>query len=196
MGIVHHDIKPENLLVSKSDGDVSRLRTLARAALQAAVNARARRWSAPAPSFRPSSSPVVLPAPDARIVDLWAIGVALYLWTCGRPPFTAGAAYLMEAIKGLPGGGERAEGPALDCATSSAASSQAPASRLTLNQLRKGTNHEGWLGATSGPDDRHPGGGDGGEIEQAFSNRMAIAYQSAAGRATWARIWVSPRLEA
>ena len=73
--------------------------------------------------------------------------------------------------------------PALDCATSSAASSPRHRHRHP-NQLRNDT----WLtkdGSVPLPDQTIdiPAEATAEEIEQAFANRMAIAYQSAAGPA-------------
>lgn len=149
--------------------------------------------------------------------DLWAVGVTLYLWVSGRMPFAAPTTMLLmreiadapecvsppaEASAGL---GKVIEGLL----------TRDPAARLTLNQMRHhewltAYTDVGRTAATAttsaavvdafGSRLRRAGRAKlpdqpvanldratPQEIEQAFSNRQAIAYMSAAGPGTLGR---------
>jgi hypothetical protein len=124
-----------------------------------------------------------VPADDNRVLDLWAAGVTLYLWTCGRLPFEAPTVMLlMQAIAEAP---EQVSPPSE--ASAGLANvirgllTRTPATRLTLAQLR----HDPWL--TKEGSQHLPVQPvvkvevSAEEIAQAVSNRAAIAVGSAAG---------------
>ena len=120
---------------------------------------------------------------DNRVVDLWAVGVTVYLWVCGRLPFMAPTVMLlMEAIKGAEGVTRAPKEASAGLASViEGLLTRDTETRLTLMALRE-----------------HPWLTDNGkmvmppqpvmhvevsaeEIEQAFSNRAAMMAQSAAG---------------
>lgn len=120
---------------------------------------------------------------DARVVDLWAFGVTLYLWVSGRLPFIAPTVMLlMEKIRDAPA--QVPSPPEASAALGGVIESlltHDSGTRLTLSQLR----HHSWLtddGAQPLP--IQPVVKievTAEEIEVAVSNRAAIAKGSAAG---------------
>ena len=186
-GIVHRDIKPDNLLVTNGGG-VLKIADFG----TSCFSEEGKGGTVGTPSF---FSPELCTQEakgsyDERAVDLWAVGVTLYQWVCARSPFIAPTMMLlMREIASTP--------PTVPPPTEASAGLQAVITglltkdlntRLTLNQLR----HHDWLttqGAVPLPDqpvalitEATPE-----EIALAFSNREAMKYQSAAGPGTFGR---------
>lgn len=126
----------------------------------------------------------------AHGVDLWAVGVTLYLWVSGRLPFEETTPMLLmakirdcEPVVAAP-----PEASVADAAHSDGLAdvisrllTKDVVTRLTLSQLR----HHPWL--TEGGKQPLPGQPVGQvfvteeEVATAFTNRKEIAYQSCAG---------------
>ena len=189
-GIVHKDIKPENLLVVDGGG-VLKIADFGTSCF-AEVEAGGKQSTVGTPSF---FSPELCTMEssgtyDERAVDLWAVGVTLYLWVCGRLPFNAPTMMLLMQ--------EIAAAPPVVAPPSEASSGLQQVigglltrdlnARLTLNQLR----HHSWItsnGRATLPDQpvamitqATPE-----EIALAFTNREAMRYVSAAGPGTLGR---------
>ena len=209
-GIVHRDIKPENLLISRRG--VLKIADFGTSAF-CEGDANEKKTAGTPPFFAPELCTSGMTGTfDERVVDLWAVGITIYLWVCGRTPFEAPTVMLlMQAIRDCEAkvfapleayvSGQAPQGTAKQSSGTSGRHRKAlaskhahsltavieglltkdVASRLTLNQLR----HHQWLTQKKKqplpmqpvmqvhvtPE----------EIEQAFTNRQAIAYQSAAG---------------
>ena len=120
---------------------------------------------------------------DGRVVDLWACGVTLYLWCCGRSPLSAPTtAMLMQAIQQVE---EVVPAPAEATAELGGVieglMTRDPANRLTLNRLRL---HPWLTNASQQPMPEQPVVQievTAEEISLAFSNRESIKVGSAAG---------------
>ena len=123
---------------------------------------------------------------DPRVIDLWAMGVTLYVWCSGRLPFTAPTVMLlMEAIRDAPKAvAWPREADAGLGGTISGLLTKEPATRLTLAQLRMNP----WLT----DQDKQPMPVQPvvkievtpEQIEQALSIRAALAVGSEAGPST------------
>jgi serine/threonine protein kinase len=209
--IIHRDIKPENLLLTQPATKKGRRGGKAGVLKIADFgtscfcegDANVHKTAGTPPFFSPELCTTGAGGSyDARAVDLWAVGVTVYMWACGRVPFQAPTVMLlMEAIKNAP---DHVAAPDELLAAASGGKgytsadkgggglsglvsviqgllTKDPAARLSLHQLRD-----------------HPWITDGGrqpvppqpvahieltdeEINQAVTNRAAIAYQSAAG---------------
>ncbi|KOO20850.1 calcium calmodulin-dependent protein kinase kinase 1 [Chrysochromulina tobinii] len=183
--IIHRDIKPENLLLAKTPklGQILKIADFGTSCL-CEGDANAQRTAGTPAFFSPERCTTEASGTyDGRVVDLWAVGVTIFLWVCGWTPYTAPTtALLMETIANAP---ERAVAPEK---TSPGLASvieglltREVATRLTLVQLRL---HE-WL--TEGGTQPLPPQPimkiqvTPAEIEQAFTNRKAVAVGSAAG---------------
>jgi len=101
-GIVHRDIKPENLLLNKRG--VLKIADFGTSCL-CEGDANAQKTAGTPAFFAPELCSVDTSGTyDARVVDLWAVGVTLYMWICGRPPYQAPTTMLlMAAISGADG---------------------------------------------------------------------------------------------
>jgi len=188
-GIIHRDIKPENLLVTKPDADfhdsvgVLKIADFGTASFCEGDSNAQKTAGTPAffsPELCAKDSKGTY---DMRVVDLWAVGVTVYLWVCGRAPFKADTAMLlMSAIRDVgPQISAPAEaGPGL-ARVLEALLTKDTKTRLTLNQLRL----DDWLtDAGKQPLPVQPVVKvvvTAEEIEQAISNRKAIAVGSASG---------------
>jgi len=186
--IVHRDIKPENLLLS-SHG-MLKIADFGTSCF-CEGDANAQKTAGTPPFFSPElCSKESSGTYDSRVVDLWAVGVTIYLWCSGRTPFVAPTVMLlMEAIKQAP-----AQVPAPKEAVVAnfravieGLMTRDPQHRLTLNQLRM----HPWLTnddkVTLPQQPVMKVNVTQEEIEQAVSNRAAIAYQSSAGPSSLAR---------
>ena len=73
---------------------------------------------------------------DGRAQDLWAVGVTLYVWRCGRMPFTAPTVMLlMEKIRDSPAHvNPPAEASAPLASVIKGLLTSEPSKRLTLNE--------------------------------------------------------------
>ena len=187
-GIVHRDIKPDNLLVSQpgkmynGGAGVLKITDFGTASF-CEIDGSEKTQGTPmffSPELCSKGSAGTF---DMRVVDLWAMGVTLYLWCCGRLPFEEPTVMLlMKAISEAP---DTVAAPVEASAglggLISGLLTRDVAKRLTLIQLRL-----------------HPWLTDDGkqplpnqpvvkiqvteeEIAQAISNRAAIATGSAAG---------------
>ena len=210
-GIVHRDIKPENLLISRRG--VLKIADFGTSAF-CEGDANERKTAGTPPFFAPELCTSGMTGTfDERVVDLWAVGITIYLWACGRVPFEAPTVMLlMQAIRdceatvrapseahshghGHHGGAKLSRagsaGRHLHAGRSKHAHSLTAvieglltkdvANRLTLNQLRV---HPWLTQREKQPLPMQPVMQvhvTQEEIEQAFTNRQAIAYQSAAG---------------
>ena len=197
-GIVHRDIKPENLLVTKEPAfngiGMLKIADFGTANILSDDDENGKKKTQGTPLF---FSPEVCTKDasgtfDTRAVDLWAVGVTVFVWCCGKMPFMAATEYLlMEEIQ--------------QCAETTSPPTEAspmlasvitglltkdPAKRLTLNQLRL----HAWL--TSDGKEPLPQQPTTAihvteeEIELAFTAskyRQLIAYQSAAGPSALAK---------
>lgn len=187
-GIVHRDIKPENLLIAAGLGRGFNEGVLKIADFGTSCfcegDANAQKTAGTPPFFAPELCiKETAGTYDSRVVDLWAVGVTVYVWCAGRLPFWAATPHLiMQQIK---------EAPPVMAAPPPASPglgkvigglmTRDPAERLTLNNLR---THP-WLTV----DGQQPLPMQPvmqvevtpEEVAQAFTNRAAIAYQSAAG---------------
>ena len=186
--IVHRDIKPENLLVSK-DG-VLKVADFGTSCF-CEGDSNAQRTAGTPTFFSPElCSKDVKGTYDARVVDLWAIGITLHLWLCGASPFTGETTMLlMASISNAP---DKVPAPAVATkglkAVVEGLLTRSPAKRLTLNQLRL----HSWLTKHSSQplpqQPMIPVSVTEEEIAQAFTSRAAMQYQSAAGPSALARV--------
>jgi serine/threonine protein kinase len=185
--IVHRDIKPDNLLLT-CDGSFGAAGMLKICDFGTSSLCEGDEGAAKTVGTPPFFSPELCSRNssgqyDNRVVDLWAVGITMYLWLTGRMPFNAPTVMLlMEQIQQAeevtpapkevsPGVGAVIEGLL----------TRDIERRLTLMQLRA---HK-WL--TDGDRQVLPPQPvmhvevTPKEIEQAFSNRAAMMAQSAAG---------------
>ena len=145
-GIVHRDIKPDNLMVTRPglmyEGDAGMLKItdFGTSAFCDIGDQKKSKKTQGTPQFFAPEMCVADSAGsyDPRVLDLWAAGVTLYLWCCGRLPFLQPTVHLLmqdiaecapiidappEASKGLDG-------------VIRGLLTKDPATRLTLTQLR------------------------------------------------------------
>jgi serine/threonine protein kinase len=185
--IVHRDIKPDNLLLTRdgSFGGAGMLKicdfgtsSLCEGDEGATKTVGTPPFFSPELCSRDSSGQY-----DNRVVDLWAVGVTMYLWLTGRMPFNAPTVMLLmeqiqQAEEVTPAPKEVSAGIG---AVIEGLLTRDFERRLTLVQLRA---HK-WL--TDGDRQVLPPQPvmlvevTPEEIEQAFSNRAAMMAQSAAG---------------
>ena len=181
-GIVHRDIKPDNLLISRQKGGAGVLK-IADFGTSYFCEEGSQKTAGTPMFFAPELCDKEGHAYEERHVDLWAVGVTLYLWLCGKLPYTAPTTMLLlEAI---------AQAPATTEAPPEASPgfksliegllTRDPSHRLTLNQLRM---HD-WLTVNvTEPLPPQPVMNvevTDEDIERAVGNRAAIAVGSAAG---------------
>ena len=99
-GIVHRDIKPENLLVSPAGRGSPGLLKIADFGTALLAEGASASGSGDAPAAQKTAGTPAFFSPetcdpkrsgtfDPKVVDLWAIGVTIYVWLCGLPPFNA-----------------------------------------------------------------------------------------------------------
>ena len=99
-GIVHRDIKPENLLVSPAGRGNPGLLKIADFGTALLAEGASRGSDGEAPAAQKTAGTPAFFSPetcdlkksgtfDPKVVDLWAIGVTIYVWLCGLPPFHA-----------------------------------------------------------------------------------------------------------
>ena len=189
-GIIHRDIKPENLLLTKPNKHfpgslgILKIADFGTSCL-CEGDANAQKTAGTPSFFSPELCSVEASGTyDGRVVDLWAVGVTIYLWCCGVTPYyVAGSTALLmaalaqaEAVTDAP-----KQAPPGLAALVRGLLTRDVAARLTLGQLRS----DAWLtddGAQPLPHQPtmkiqvspH-------EIAQAFTNRKAVAVGSAAG---------------
>jgi len=187
-GIIHRDIKPENLLItstarSSSGAGVLKICDFGTAAF-CEGDANAQKTAGTPAFFSPELCTTDTKGTyDVRVVDLWAVGVTVYMWSCGRAPFQAATTMLlMQDIKDAP---EVVKAPPEASAglgaVIEALMTRDMGKRLTLNQLRL---HEWLTDHEKQPLPSQPVmmiEVTAEEIEQAISNRKAIKVGSSAG---------------
>ena len=99
-GIVHRDIKPENLLVSPAGRGNPGLLKIADFGTALLAEGASRGSDGEAPAAQKTAGTPAFFSPETcdlkksgtfepKVVDLWAIGVTIYVWLCGLPPFHA-----------------------------------------------------------------------------------------------------------
>ena len=185
--IVHRDIKPDNLLLTRdgSFGGAGMLKIcdFGTSSLCEGDEGAAKTVGTP-PFFSPElCSRDTSGQYDNRVVDLWAVGVTMYLWLTGRMPFNAPTVMLLmeqiqqaEEVTPAPRGVSAGIGAVIEGLLT-----RDFERRLTLMQLRA---HK-WL--TDGDRQVLPPQPvmlvevTDEDIAQAFSNRAAMMAQSAAG---------------
>lgn len=144
-GIIHRDIKPDNLLVTRSGYSMARYKggngmlkiaDFGTSALYAG-DGNAQRTAGTPPFFAPE---LCTPGSeyDARVVDLWAVGITMYQWCCGRLPFEAETAMLLmsKIANAEPRTAAPPEASAGLASVIESLLTREPANRLTLIQLR------------------------------------------------------------
>jgi len=185
--IVHRDIKPDNLLLSRTRSfegcGMLKICDFGTSSLCEGSEGQGKSVGTP-PFFSPElCSREQSGTYDNRVLDLWAVGVTMYLWCCGRLPYQGGSVMLlMEAIKNAEPvtKAPHEASPALAAVIEGLLTAD-PAKRLTLVKLR---SHK-WLTDNDRqvlpPQPVMHVEVTPEEIEQAFSNRAAMMAQSAAG---------------
>jgi len=140
-GIAHRDIKPDNLLVSKREGNMLKIGDFGTALFTEAGDATK---TAGTPAF---FAPEMCDTEreggfDPLACDMWAVGVTLHMWAYGRPPFSEPTPMLiMQAIRDCPDvvpqpQDERKVSEGLKSIMSGLLTKR-PDRRLTLNLLRR-----------------------------------------------------------
>ncbi len=188
--IVHRDIKPDNLLITRQgrmyagDAGVLKIADFGTSCF-CEGDANAQKTAGTPPFFSPElSSADASGTYDNRVVDLWAVGVTLHLWASGRVPFEAPTTMLLlkaisEAPESTPAPPE-VEAMGLRLVIEGLLTRD-PATRLTLAQLRLNA----WLSDNNRqPLPLQPERNvevSPEEIEQAVTNRAGIKVGSASG---------------
>jgi serine/threonine protein kinase len=144
-GIVHRDLKPENLMVTQPGTmyyggcGVLKIADFGTSYL-CEGDANAQKTPGTPAFFAPElCTKDTHGSFDDRHVDLWAVGVTIYMWVSGRTPFNAATVMLlMEAIAAAP---KRVAAPEEAIAVGlrsviEGLLTRDPAKRLTLHQLR------------------------------------------------------------
>lgn len=197
-GIVHRDIKPENLLVTREPTfngiGMLKIADFGTANILSDDDENGKKKTQGTPLF---FSPEVCTKDasgtfDTRAVDLWAVGVTVFVWCSGKMPFMAATEYLlMEKIQQC----DATVSPPTEASPKLASVirgllTKDPARRLTLNQLRL----HAWLtsdGKEPLPQQPHTSihvtEEEISEAVTAAAYRQLIAYQSAAGPSALAK---------
>src|SRR5581483_7340859 len=117
-GVVHGDVKPENILVSAADGR-ARLADLGVAlALDAARGSKATLSGTPLQAMSYLAPETVLDQPPTAAGDVYSMGATLYQLLAGEPPFAAPSPIeLMEMILTAPAPEIRAKHPGVSAKT-------------------------------------------------------------------------------
>lgn len=85
-GIVHRDLKPENILLSTRDDDYSlKVADFGFARQVAYSNNNLLKTSCGSPGY--VAPEILLKKPYGPSVDMWSLGVIIYILLCGYPPF-------------------------------------------------------------------------------------------------------------
>ena len=193
-GIIHRDIKPENLMITRQG--VLKIADFGTSTLLDDPNAGTQQRVVGTPHFFAPELCTIEGATVGRAhgVDLWAVGVTMYLWISGRTPFEAETQMLLmgkirdcdDLVASPPEASADLLSPHAEGlgAVISGLLTKDVVNRTTLSQLR----HHTWL--TIGDTQPLPGQPVGqvfvseAEVAMAFTNRQEIAYQSVAGPST------------